>query len=130
MWFIHLLFALIIGLLLAAIFAGVSRRRGWDLFWMFFLIVFLGSWAGGVWIRPFGPAAYGVYWMPVLFVGVIISLLLVVLLPSPPPRETADTVELVEAGEEASSGGPMMFGPFFWLLLAVLVVTIGVGYLV
>lgn len=129
MWFVHLLFAFIIGLLLAVIFAGVSRRKEWNLFWMFFLIIFLGSWAGGMWIRPFGPPVYDVYWMPVLFAGVLIALLLVTLLP-PPRRESSDTVELVEAGEEASGSDSIVFGFFFWLLITVLIVTIVAGYLV
>lgn len=46
MFFADLLFALAIGLLLTAIFAGgIGRTTAWDDLMLFFLVIFLGGWA-------------------------------------------------------------------------------------
>jgi hypothetical protein len=48
-FFIDLLFALVIGILLTAVFALLFDVCGlWDVWWVFLLVVFLGAWAGGL----------------------------------------------------------------------------------
>lgn len=142
MWLIDLAIAFVVGVLLAAVFAGAFRRdRSWE--WgavaLFFAIVFLGSWAGGVWVRPVGPPWVGVYWTPFLLVGVVIALLIVTLLParsarSDAPARSPNTVELVEHSraevDQAEAGGITQFGLLFWMLIATLFVLVVVGYVV
>jgi hypothetical protein len=57
MIFKEFLAALTVALLVCALFAlairSSVRRTG---FGWFFLIVLLATWAGGVWLRPFGPS--------------------------------------------------------------------------
>jgi hypothetical protein len=50
------LIAAIVSLVLSGLFVLVTRRGGrrTGLLWLF-LILFLASWAGGVWLKPFGP---------------------------------------------------------------------------
>jgi len=72
----NILFALGIGLALTAIFAGLFRRSGpWASNLVFFAIIFLAAWAGGVWIAPIGPTLFGVYWIPYLIFGLMAALL-------------------------------------------------------
>ena len=86
-------FALIIALLLVLIFTIIFRAKPPDFGSVaFFLIVFLSSWAGGIWLTPIGPVSWGVYWLPFLLVGVMVALLLAAV--HPPPKES--TVELVD----------------------------------
>ncbi len=124
MFFAELLLALIIAMLLSvtliALF-GRSRPGGegfWASFFFFFMILFLATWAGGTWLVPFGPVAWGFVWLPYLVVGLVIALLLAVLLPSAKGRRRS-----AEARAAASAG---VMNGFFWallLLLAVMVVT-------
>ena len=76
MLLVELMTALAVALLLTAIFAVGLRSRGlWRNWLIFFGLVSLAAWAGGVWLPPIGPAVVGVYWMPFLFVGLVVALL-------------------------------------------------------
>ncbi|MBD3272096.1 MAG: hypothetical protein GF384_06115, partial [Elusimicrobia bacterium] len=60
-----LMVALAVGVILTIVFSQIFRKRGpWESLLVFFLIVFFGAWAGGVWFRPFGPLFLGRYWIP------------------------------------------------------------------
>lgn len=92
MFFIDLLFALVIALLLTAVFAAGFRRRGpWGIWWIFLLVIFLAAWAGGVWMTPFGPTLFDVYWLPFVFVGLVAALLLAAAAPPTTRRTYSET---------------------------------------
>ena len=130
MWFIHLFMALIIGVLLTLAFAGVTRRRGGTgAIWLFFLIVFLVSWAAGVWIRPVGPLVYDTYWIPAVVVGLIVALLIVTLIPARPEPMDLAVGDVAEAERETAEGA-LALGITFWILVLLLVVAIVVGYVI
>ncbi len=64
MFMIDFLFAILIALLLTAIFAGGLRRHRFGAALIFFFVVLLfGTWAGGVWITPIGAPMFGVSWL-------------------------------------------------------------------
>jgi len=127
MLFVHLLFALFFALLLSGIFAlGFSRKGPWESVFMFFLLLFLLSWAGGAWLAPFGPQLWGGYWLPFLLVGVVIALFLAAL--APPPRETGTVAQ--EGGEAVEREAALTgLGIFFWILIATLVAAILIRYI-
>ncbi len=133
MWFAEVLLALIVALILSFVLVGIfgQRRRGDEEFLappsiFLFLILFLATWAGGIWVEPFGPAAYGVVWLPFLLVGLIFAILLMAILPPlrrggpPPPSEERDAAKVSAAA----------LGGFFWILLVVLAVVIFARYVV
>ena len=77
MFFHDLLFVLFLTLILTLIFAVGFRRHSWGGgLILFFLILFLATWAGGMWITPFGPVWQGIVWLPFIFVGLLLALLL------------------------------------------------------
>ncbi|MFW6180534.1 MAG: hypothetical protein ACOC8N_02210 [Spirochaetota bacterium] len=121
----EVLFALGIGLMLTAVFAGLLGRSGpWASIPVFFAIIFLASWAGGVWIAPVGPALFGVYWVPFLIFGLIIALLLAAAVKPRVP---------VMAGEDEGTKrepGKAAYDAFFFGLIVLLAVAILVGYLI
>ena len=94
MIFIDFLFAFFIALALAGILAAFTgdrrtRRTGaLPLFLFLFFLLLMTTWAGGVWMTPFGPVLWGAYWLPFLAVAVIVALLLAALMPParPPAR--------------------------------------------
>ena len=65
MFVFELILALVMAGFWSLIFRLIMKRRGYQkgLIWLF-LLLFLGTWAGGVWLSPFGPSFYGVYWIP------------------------------------------------------------------
>ena len=73
---------LVVAFIYALVIVFVSSRilgsKGpWNDFIWFFLVVFLFAWAGGVWIRPFGPQWYGVGWLAILLMGFVAALLII-----------------------------------------------------
>lgn len=131
----HLLLAALLGILLTSIFAVGFRRRGpWASLIVFFLVVFLITWAGGIWISPIGPVFYGVYWLPFLIVGLIIALLLAAIVPGSMAKEMEEDEVLEPRAREKALEQKRQevrestFDLFFWLLLVVVLAAILAGY--
>jgi hypothetical protein len=105
-----------------------ERRRG--LFWVF-LLIFLGTWAGGIWMKPFGPVLWGVHWLAFLLIGIIIALVLAVTGPRPGPRGRKQTIKMLERVEQEKKMEKATYvalGLLFWILFGVLVSAILVRY--
>ena len=124
-----LLTALLVAVVLVAIFGLGYRRSRLDsgLFW-FFVLLFLATWAGGVWLTPLGPPVFGISWLSFVLAGAFFTLLIMALLPLPlSPREGP-----VGAQEEleASAGALFAVNLFFWVLLLGFFIVILISYLV
>ncbi|MGK7312204.1 MAG: hypothetical protein ACN0LA_08165 [Candidatus Longimicrobiales bacterium M2_2A_002] len=118
MFVAELLFALVIALIIVAIFSYGFRRPGpWGGFLWFFLLVFLGGWAIAAWAEPVGPVAWGVAWMPIFFAALLIALIVAAIPPIEP--RPAEPVE-----QPAPATG---VGVFFWFLLLFLIVIGGLA---
>jgi hypothetical protein len=125
MFFVDFSFALVVGLLLTALFAAIFDARGpWDIWWAFLLIVFLAAWVGGVWVTPFGPTLFEVAWLPFLFVGLIFALLMAAIPPTR-PRTYGKAVAEARAEETAVT----VLSIFFWLLIVLMVIALIVAYI-
>lgn len=83
----------------------------------FVAILFLTTWAIGVWITPYGPLVWGVPWFALLLVALLVSLLVGVAAPQSAQggRSGSRTTEVAEV---VSAVG---FGIMFWALVVVLV---------
>lgn len=127
MFLIDLLFALVIAVLLTGLFGLLFRRMtmGSGIL-LFFLVLFLTSWAGGVWLTPFGPPLFGVSWLSFLFIGLFVALLLIALIPPVRPPQTLEEAR-VQAETEAETA--FIVDVFFWILLIGLLVAIVAAYL-
>jgi hypothetical protein len=69
-------FALGIAFFLTVVFVALARCvRSWRRILVFFAIVFLGSWAGGVWLTPVGSRSMGEYWLGFFVIGLIFALI-------------------------------------------------------
>jgi uncharacterized membrane protein YraQ (UPF0718 family) len=117
-----LIFALAVGLVFAAIFSLIFRRTGpWASFFVFFIIIALASWAGGVWLLPVGPPLFGVFWIPFLIFGFTFAILLAASAPSRTYRSRRRATE--------DQSVVAAFDVFFIVLIGVLIAAIVVGYL-
>ena len=121
MIFPHATLALLLALIFAAVLAAAFGVRGpWVAPWAVFLVMFLGIWAGGVWITPVGPALYGVYWLPFMLTGLIIGLLVAA---SSDHRPNASEGAVTQ--KEATRIG---VSTFFWVMVALLILVIFAYY--
>ena len=127
MFWKNLLCALLVSLGLSAVFIAAFRKRGpWGSS-LFFAVVFLASWAGGLWFAPLGPPIGGVHWVPFLIVGLIFALLLAAVVSPTPPDTTVQLLKKGEKGGEAKKS--MVLGIYFWIMVCVLLVLVITRYL-
>ena len=123
MYFAELLVAMAYGLFIVWIVSLVFDSRGpWGSLLWFFLVVVLFSWAGGVWLVPFGPHWRGIGWAPIIFMGFLVSLLLV----SVSPRTYRKRIATEEQAATDSKRNAEI-DAFFWILIICLLV-FGIGH--
>ena len=126
MFFGDILFALALAIIFTAIFAGGCRRRGpWCGLVPFFIILFFATWAGGLWLYPFGPLWFGVSWMPFLIFGLLVALLLAAATEPMPPKTAQEAVD--QAKEEVAA--EQTLNVFFWVILVLLIIGIISAYI-
>jgi hypothetical protein len=128
MFILEVIFAACISLLLSGLFVLVTRNRsGKTGSLRLFLIIFLATWAGGIWLKPFGPSLWGIHWLGFLVAGLFVLIILVITTPNRAPkgrRETLDILEKVARNRELDQITYLTLGVFFWILLAFLIIAI------
>jgi hypothetical protein len=126
---INLLFVLATSAAIGTVFAIALRGRGpWPGLLWFFIVLIVGTWALGIWVRPIGPPWWSVQWVPYAIAAAMIALLLAAATP-PLPAATADAKP--EASREApvpSATDARSFNVAFWLLLGLCVLSIVMHY--
>lgn len=125
--------SLVVALVLCVIFALVTRSRGRRTgFAWFFLFVLMATWAGGVWLRPFGPALGDIRWLQFLVVGLLVVLMFALFAPLKPPRgrlDTLDQLEEIARQKELTKVTYITLGIVFWIILALLIIAIIIRYI-
>ena len=96
-----------------------------------FILIFLFTWAGGIWLTPMAPTTWNISWLPFFIVGFIITLMLITLIP-PRWRRHRSTIEIIEKKEDEriDRETAKVLNIFFWVLLIILTITIIVRYLI
>jgi hypothetical protein len=127
--FVELIFSIAVSLFLTVVFAAVGKRaKSQKRVLIFFLIVFFGAWAGGIWLTPVGPVFLGVYWLSFFVVGLIFALILESVaafsMSSLEAQKTADKSDVKKEQEIES-----IMGIFIWILLVILAGAIILGYI-
>ncbi len=129
MFIADLLTALIIATLILLPFYFLGRIGPWSGWLWFALILFLFTWAGGVWVGPYGPTAWGFTWLPFLWFGLIFAFLIAAAVPPRPPRTRREAIAQAQARREAEATTAITLDFFFWILLVGLIVALVVHYL-
>ncbi|MFP4563184.1 MAG: hypothetical protein ACLFRY_07710 [Spirochaetia bacterium] len=125
---VDFLFAAVFAVLLTLIFSTLFRRKGpWSRGLVFFLVVFLAGWAGGVWLLPFGPTLFGISWLPFLIAGLFVALILAAALPPQMPEQPSEKKIELEKGTDAVD--QKRFDAFFFILIGALLIAVILGYL-
>ena len=127
MGFAEVIFSLLIALVITAVFAlGFNNKGPWGTIWAFFLIIFLAVWAATLWFTPHGPFVWGIAWIPVTIVGIVIALIISSAVP-PSNRETIQHKRKLDP-EVKQKGKVSTYSVYFWMVLLLLVIAIIVGY--
>lgn len=128
MFFTPLLVAFLLAIILTLLLAVGFRGQSWGAgLLFFFLILFLATWAGGLWLTPVGPIMLGVPWMSFLLVALIVGLILVSLTPDGRRRRGKPIAsEKVSAQAETA----IAVDVFFWILIGGLLIAIVARYMV
>jgi hypothetical protein len=116
----HMVLSLVLAGVAVAILVEGLRCRPNTPVWGLFAILFLGIWAGGVWVAPAGPMHLGVYWLPFLLTAILLSVLVVVLVP----QRTAGRHDEADIEREVEVG----LGLFFWVLIVGLIAVVLTAY--
>jgi len=120
---LHFLFTIFFSAMAILLFTTLLRTKGpWNNLVLFFIVVFLSTWAGGIWLYPFGPYLWGITWLPFLLAAFFITVLLIAV--TPPPEGT--TVELVDQKKKEAEKKMInkSFSAFFVIVIIALVVAI------
>lgn len=132
MWVFDLIFSIIVSLVFAGLLFIILKPTAAEegdtttLLVFFFLTLLLPIWAGGVWLGPIGPAVFGVYALPFIFVGLGIALLLAA---TAPPSRSAASPRGSGGNQTVEDGSLYAFGAFFWVFVLTLLIFIVIGYL-
>jgi hypothetical protein len=110
---VALIFSVFLGALLGWQMPG--RTGIWPSILFLFFVIFLATLAGGARIESGGPTLWGVYWVPFLIVGFVMTLLIAALVPPRRPRTAREAMR--QATERAEAEWTL--GIFFWLLILV-----------
>jgi hypothetical protein len=128
------LIALTIATVLSVTFALATRSRGGRTgFTWFFLIILMATWAGGVWLQPFGPAFGEIRWMPFLAIGLPFAIFATLFGSRKPPHgrhETLDKLEEIAQERKLEKVTYVTLSAFFWVALLTLLVAIFIRYVI
>jgi hypothetical protein len=122
MTFAEILLTILGALLIGVLFYYVFKSTGpWGTFWSFLLILILVGLAAEAWIEPVGPVAWGVAWVPTLFVVFLFALLLAAATPPRRDRRVTDTTTTEPTTTEEETAA-VAVGAFFWIFMFFLLV--------
>ncbi|MGD8523109.1 MAG: hypothetical protein PVF56_18320 [Desulfobacterales bacterium] len=112
--------------------ALATRSRGSRSgFTWFFLIILMATWAGGIWLKPFGPAFEEIRWMPFLALGLYFAIFITLFGTRKPPHgrhETLDKQEEIAQERKLEKVTYVTLSAFFWVVLLTLLVVIFIRY--
>ncbi|MGD8868920.1 MAG: hypothetical protein PVI01_14925 [Gemmatimonadales bacterium] len=96
----------------------------WDAAIFVLLILYPVLWVAHLWVRPAGPVALGVHWVPLILVGLIVASIIGA--AGPTRRRTPEIV----IGPTDPAGRPVRrsLGFFFWSLMLFLLGALIAGY--
>lgn len=122
----------LVALFFAAFFVAIfgvafrRQRRGAEL-GVFFILLLLIIWAGGIWLKPFGPPVGSTYWIGFFVVGFIFALLITALLAAGRRGRNHEAGRRQE--ESQLRRAVYMADVFLWVLIVSLIMAILIYYI-
>jgi len=116
----------------------ISRQVPRKGFLLFFLVIFLGTWAGGIWGKTLSLSVWLRSWFPFLISGIFAALLFSWLAPQPPQvnrqsvldrKDTLEMLDEVEQQKEVEKIAHISVNIFFCVVLLLLLTAIVLHYI-
>jgi hypothetical protein len=126
--------ALIISFIVSLFIRKGMPRQG---FWLFFLVIFLATWAGGIWGRSLNMPRIFRGWLPFLLSGLTAALIFSWLAPRDlhvgrravlDRKKTLAMLEEVERHREVKEATYITVNIFFWVVIILLLAAIILRY--
>jgi hypothetical protein len=114
-----IILSLAIALILTAILVyGFDRRAPGPLagFLFFLVMLFLTVWVGSLWIEPIGPELYGIPWLAMLVIGLLVTLIITAVTAPAPEDLPAPDQEGIAPPSTVGWG----CGLLFWMTITIL----------
>ncbi|HEV8244381.1 MAG TPA: hypothetical protein VGP93_01300 [Polyangiaceae bacterium] len=126
-----ILVALLVALVFSGVFASVVRwggphtgRIGAAGLLIFFCLMFLATWAGGLWMPPLGPPAWGVSWLNFALVGLVMAAVIAAAGAPGRPRRARAGATALDQSDTAGLGLTI----FFWVAVVILLLMVIAAY--
>jgi hypothetical protein len=98
---------------------SLFSKRSMRSLWLVFVLIFLATWSGQLWITPANAMAGNVAWIPLLVIALIFLFVLLAVIPAVPD---------IKKDGEVEEGPLIAIGIFFWILIVLLIFSIALGY--
>lgn len=112
----------------AIFFYGLKKTGPWGSLWTFLLVLFLGIFMAAIWIVPIGPIWYGAAWFDLFIIGILLALVLAAATPTSNEQRRAAFKQSDVVDEKARGDSAIALGGFFWLMIILFVIIIGIGF--
>jgi len=117
---------LVVALLVGALgWRRYENGPAWDAAIFVFLVLYPALWVARMWIRPAGPVFLGVYWVPLVFCGLMVAF---VIGATRPRRRRRKREIVIGPSEPPEDPARMPFGFFFWFLMLLYLGALVAGY--
>jgi hypothetical protein len=110
----------------------IFKRTGpYNNIFIFFILIFVGAWAIGLWLKPIGPSFYGYYWIGYLAGGILLAF--IIASAGPPNTLNGKTPDRIKQDEEFLESKKrkaiIETNMFMAALIIIFLITILLGYL-
>jgi hypothetical protein len=121
--------AFAIAFVLTAAAVLIFKRRGpWGAAWTFFLFLFLALWITSIYLPNVGPMYWGIAWVPIIVVGILLAFLLAAAIPDAnewrdESIQDTETSRVTDVTTRRSTPGIK----WYWILIVIMIMLILVG---
>jgi hypothetical protein len=124
-----------VALVVTILFVVLGMRGPWGSAWTLFLFLFMAMWVTGLYVSPVGPVYWGIAWVPIIFAGILFSILLIAVMPDASRnKRRLRNGKLENENRDANISDPdsaeinsTAIGSFFWILIMLFTLAIIVG---
>ena len=129
MFLVDFIFAAIFSFIALACFIMAGSKGPWNNLGTLFLVVFLITLAGGLWIGPRGPMMMGSYWIPYLVIAGLTALLLANFISNRSTEVLRPPEEELTKADSPQTASIAALGVAFWIFVCALIISIAVSFL-
>ena len=129
MFLLDFVFAALFSFLATAGFIMAGSKGPWNSLGTLYLVVFLITLAGGLWIGPRGPMLMGTYYVPYIVIAGLIALLLANFVSHRSTEVMEAPEKELTKGDSSQTADIAALGVAFWIFVIALIGSIGLAFI-